>query len=67
MSAAGRRTTEKYSAPRDILLATWLMSRMRAPTEVTAEEYCRAMQELAPARPIACARGTARPADAVPA
>ena len=67
MSAAGRWTTERHSAPRDILLATWLMSRMRTPTDITAEEYCRAMEELAPARPFATAGAAARSSETIPA
>ena len=40
----------RSSVGRDLLLKTWLISRMRAQAGVTAEEYCQALEELAPAR-----------------
>ncbi len=40
----------RSSVGRDLLLETWLVSRMRAQAGVTAEEYCRALDELAPAQ-----------------
>ena len=41
------------SGGRDLLLETWLISRMWAQADITAEEYCRALEELAPACPAA--------------
>ena len=41
----------RSSVGRDLLLETWLISRMRAQAGVTTEEYCRALDELVPARP----------------
>ncbi len=38
------------SVGRDLLLETWLISRMRTQADVTAEEYWRALEELAPAQ-----------------
>ncbi len=40
----------RSSVGRDLLLETWLISRMRAQTDVTAEEYCQALEELTPAQ-----------------
>ncbi len=60
----------RFSAGRDLLLETWLISQMRAHTEVTLtevtlEEYCRALEELAPERPAVAAPSRSLPLPAV--
>ena len=57
----------RSAAGRDLLLETWLISRMRAHAEVTPEEYCRALEELAPARPAVTDPRRSLPLPAVPA
>lgn len=41
----------RFSIGRDLLLEAWLIDQLQAQTDVTPEEYCHALQELAPARP----------------
>ena len=62
MAVAGRS-----SAGRDILLETWLISQMRTPIDVTPDEYCRALEELAPARLPAAILNRPLPNQAIPA
>ncbi len=59
------RFAARFAAGRDLLLETWLISQMRAHTEVTLEEYCRALEELAPARPAGAAPSRSLPLPAV--
>ena len=68
MALVGRSVlAARSSAGRDLLLETWLISRMRTQAGVTAEEYCRALDELAPARPAATTLDRPPSIPAVPA
>ena len=59
--------TARSSVGRDLLLEVWLSSQMQARTKVTAEEFCRASEELAPAWPPATTPNRPLPLPAIPA
>jgi hypothetical protein len=54
-------------AGRDLLFEAWLLSQLRTETEMTAEEYGRALEELAPTQPTARALDRLLPLPAVSA